>query len=535
MTKFIVSQLILPFRARWGRGVALLLLWTVAFVALPAISGWFLAMCSVAFVAANVAFSYLVPSAVIRLLALVRTATRYFERLENHKTTLRAQQRLQLKVFLAAARLPYFRKQVKNNTALLDNSTQGIDQILNHILLWLLPLTAFVLAVVLYAAFVGLFAPVLALEFLVSSALLLFIVPRLFYRENSNLYTRLKLQREANDRALVESFRGRIEITKYHLESQAVAQCRRRLEELAHTEQRLQNRSFYLQTIVGLGFGLLATLLLWHARSFGIDAPTAIGLFLGMMAQAELAEMLFAGKSERNAVAHRLADLDALIGAEAAAPTADPPTAAPPPMETLSTGEWQAQIPETGVHTHPITLHIRRGEWIAIFGATGKGKTTLLNSLFYPEYRHEGKLLWNGHTLLAQLPVPACIYVAQKAYLLTGTLRENFRGHPDEAVEQVLQLVDLADWRRSLPEGLDTWIGENGETLSGGQRKRLLIAQALLKEPQLLVVDEPTAGISAEKALLLFQNIRRRYPHMTILMATHLHDFAPIVDKVVHL
>ena len=96
MNKFFIEHIWQPFRGQWGKGFLLLASWTIAFVALPAISGWFLAICSVVFVTSNYAFSYLIPSAIIRLLALFRTATRYFERLENHKTTLDAQQRLQL-------------------------------------------------------------------------------------------------------------------------------------------------------------------------------------------------------------------------------------------------------------------------------------------------------------------------------------------------------------------------------------------------------------------------------------------------------
>ena len=94
---------------------------------------------------------------------------------------------------------------------------------------------------------------------------------------------------------------------------------------------------------------------------------------------------------------------------------------------------------------------------------------------------------------------------------------------------------------RSIPEGvfwghtLSTWIGENGETLSGGQRKKLLLAQALLKNPQLLVVDEPSAGISTENAIAIFRNIREHYPEMAILMATHLRDFEKVVDRIVEL
>jgi ATP-binding cassette subfamily C protein CydC len=82
---------------------------------------------------------------------------------------------------------------------------------------------------------------------------------------------------------------------------------------------------------------------------------------------------------------------------------------------------------------------------------------------------------------------------------------------------------------------LDTWIGENGETLSGGQRKKLLLAQALLKRPQLLVVDEPTAGISTENAIEIFKNIRSDYPDISILMATHMKEFESVVDKVIRI
>ena len=131
--------------------------------------------------------------------------------------------------------------------------------------------------------------------------------------------------------------------------------------------------------------------------------------------------------------------------------------------------------------------------------------------------------------------MPAFIYVTQKAYLLTGTLRENFEGHADEDITAALQTVDLSSWYAALPSGLDTWIGENGETLSGGQRKKLLLAQALLKKPQLLVVDEPTAGISSKNAIAIFKTIKQQQPDISILMATHLTDFETVVDKVIRI
>ncbi|NDV93322.1 ATP-binding cassette domain-containing protein [Dysgonomonas sp. 521] len=532
MNKFIIKYIVQPLKGKWLLGAFLLLLWTMAFIGLPAISGWFLAICSVVFATANTVFSYLVPGAIIRLFALVRTATRYFERLENHKTTLEAQRSLQLKIFQSVANLPYFKKQVNNNSALLENSTYGVDQILNHILLWLLPFTTLIISLCIYFFFLIVFSQVIAIEFLISSAILLFIIPQLFFQKNRKLYEELKIQREENNQELIQSFRGRIEISKYDMEEKVIGQYEQRLTQLERLENKLQTNSFNLQLIAGLGFSYIATFLLWNSSNYNIDTPTAIGIFFGIMAQAELSEMLFSGKSEKSSVAHQIRDIDTIIK-EGKRPVEKVEVRSN--LANLSLKNFSAKIPETPVQTGEVSLEIKRGEWIALFGETGKGKTTLLNSLFYPEYRRSGSLIWNANVELSHLPVPECIYVTQKAYLLTGTLRENFESYPDEAIEQALDTVDLTSWRLSLPEGLATWLGENGETLSGGQRKKLLLAQALLKNPQLLVVDEPTAGISSENAIAIFQNIKRQYPDITILMATHLKDFESIVDKVVRI
>ncbi len=530
MRKFVFRHIVIPLAGRWLKGIFLLLIWTVSFIALPAISGWFLASCSLAFIMANALFSYLVPSSIIRLLALLRTATRYFERLENHKTTLDAQRSLQLKIFQAVARFPYFKKQVNNNSSILENSTYGIDLILNHVLLWILPFTTLIISLGIYFFFLKVFSTVIALEFLISSAILLFVIPQFILIKNRRLYAKLKLKREENNQALIQSFRGRIEISKYDLEEKATKQQEKNMLELERLENKLQTNSFSLQMMVGFGFTCIATFILWNSNNYGINAPLAIGIFFGIMAQAELSEMLFSGKSEKSSVVHQIKDIDSIIKMEE---QPDASVHVSSSFDKLTLKNVRAKIPETPVRTGEISLEIKKGDWIALYGETGKGKTTMLNSLFYPEYQYHGSLVWNSDTKISHLPVPECIYVTQKAYLLTGTLRENFEGYNDKEIEQILKTVDLASWYLSLPNGLDSWLGENGETLSGGQRKKLLLAQALLKKPQLLVVDEPTAGISTENAKAVFQNIKCQYPDMSILMSTHLKDFESEVDKIV--
>lgn len=532
MYKFISQNIIFPMTGRWLKGIVLLLLWTVSVIALPAISGWFLAACSVAFVTVNLMFSYLVPSAIIRLLAILRTIARYFERLENHKTTLEAKHNLQLKIFRSVAKLPYFKKQVNNNSNILENSTYGIDLIFNHILLWILPFTTLLISIAFYFFFLNIFSTVIAIEFLISSAIFLFFIPQFFMAKKRKLFAKLKIEQDKHNQSLVQSFRGRIEITKYKLAEKAINQSEKNMLKIEDLEHKLQRNTFLLQMIVGLSFSIIAIFLLWNAGNYDIDAALAIGIFFGILAQAELSEILFAGKSDKSSVENQIKDIASVIDNKEPQKVKNKANSS---FKSLILKEIKPQIPETSISFNEISLKIDKGDWITLYGETGKGKTTLLNSLFYPEYKHSGNIFWNGETEIDGLPVPECIYVSQKAYLLTGTLRENFIEYEDDEIERILKIVDLHSWFLQLPNGFDSWIGENGETLSGGQRKKLLLAQALLKKPQLMVVDEPTAGISTKNAIEIFQTIKKQFPNITILMCTHLKDFENIADKVVRI
>jgi ATP-binding cassette subfamily C protein CydC len=191
---------------------------------------------------------------------------------------------------------------------------------------------------------VAFFAEVIALEFLISSAILLFLVPQLTFHRNKLLYGQLKTAREETHQILMEGFRGRIEIAKYNLEEKAIArheQMRQRLEQL---EKKIQTNSFYLQLIAGLGFSYVATFLLWHSGRQEMDAPLAIGIFFGIMAQAELAEMLFSGKSEKSAVEQQIDDIQSIIREGT---TPQEPVAVATPLEQLKITDLEAVIPGT--------------------------------------------------------------------------------------------------------------------------------------------------------------------------------------------
>ncbi len=151
-----------------------------------------------------------------------------------------------------------------------------------------------------------------------------------------------------------------------------------------------------------------------------------------------------------------------------------------------------------------ITIEARPGETIALVGETGSGKSTVVNLIgrFY-EY-DEGSLTLDGRELrtLAKRSLRELIgYVSQDSFLFNGTVRENLmlahREADDDSLWRSLEAAHAADFVRQLPNGLDTNVGERGVKLSGGEKQRLSIARALLKDAPILLLDEATASVDS--------------------------------------
>jgi len=175
-----------------------------------------------------------------------------------------------------------------------------------------------------------------------------------------------------------------------------------------------------------------------------------------------------------------------------------------------------------------VSFDLPKGGCLAIVGPSGAGKSTLVNLLLRFWYDEEGSITLGGHDLREyQADDVRCMMgvVSQSTHLFNGTLRDNLLiAKPDATqfeLEQAIRRAQLEAFIRSLPQGYDTWIGEQGLRLSGGERQRLAIARALLKDAPILILDEPTANLDPLTEREVMQSIHELMQGRTTLIVTH--------------
>ncbi|HEY0946487.1 MAG TPA: ABC transporter ATP-binding protein [Opitutaceae bacterium] len=175
-----------------------------------------------------------------------------------------------------------------------------------------------------------------------------------------------------------------------------------------------------------------------------------------------------------------------------------------------------------------IELDVRPGQCVAILGATGAGKSVLMGLVprFYDPTA--GRVLIDGidaRTLHLDDLRRNIGIVFQESFLFSNTIAANIAfGHPDATMEQIVKAAKIAaahEFIERLPQGYQTVLGESGNSLSGGQRQRLAIARAVLLEPAILLLDDPTAAIDSETEHEIFEALDRAIAGRTTLIVAH--------------
>lgn len=186
-----------------------------------------------------------------------------------------------------------------------------------------------------------------------------------------------------------------------------------------------------------------------------------------------------------------------------------------------------------------VSIAIKKGSMTAIVGPSGSGKTTIVNLLLRLYDPKSGKIIVNGYDL-KEYDVNSYRdivgYVSQDPFVFNATIRENivFGGEfSDSEVIHAAKLAHAHDFIMDLPQGYDTLVGDQGITLSGGEKQRIAIARAMIRQPQFLILDEATSSLDNISEAAVQKAIDQVARECTTLVIAHRLTTIQNADKIV--
>jgi len=188
----------------------------------------------------------------------------------------------------------------------------------------------------------------------------------------------------------------------------------------------------------------------------------------------------------------------------------------------------EASTPENPWVLHDLSFSLPPGKRLALVGPSGGGKSTLLSLLLRFWEFEAGRITLDGldlHDYSQQVVRSQFAILLQKPYLFSASLLDNLRlGNPQAAQEQIESAVNaasLAEFIQGLPQGYQTWVGEQGVRLSAGERQRVAIARLFLSTARILALDEPTAHLDAITECSVMGSLLERSRGRSLLLVTH--------------
>lgn len=240
-----------------------------------------------------------------------------------------------------------------------------------------------------------------------------------------------------------------------------------------------------------------------------------------MFAIGELINTLQQGNASLDRVQETLETVDAVINPEKPE-NVDSPT-------SIGFDSFTFQYPLSQVkNLEKISVSVEKGHTLGIVGKTGAGKTTFIRQLLRQYPLGEGELLIGGVNL-SKLPKEDVLdwigYVPQDHVLFSRSIRDNIKfGKEDATEEEIREAIQLAYFEKDLevlPQGIETMVGEKGVSLSGGQKQRVSIARALIKNPEILILDDSLSAVDAKTEAKIIENIQRERAGKTTIISTH--------------
>ena len=467
----------------------------------------------------------------VRAFGLTRAVMRYSERLASHDLALRQLGRLRQRFYrslvpLVPGGLP------SRNGDLLSRFVADIDTLKDLYLRVLIPglVSLFVLVAATLAAWLML--PSAGFTVLLSLALAILLLPWL-----SSTVTARAARRQAPARArltseLIEGIDGASELAlagRAVVHAQRLADSDQRLARIARSDALASSGAAAAGGVLA-GAGVLAVLIVAiPAVHSGLLSGVLLAalVFVLLAAYDSILPLSAAARSLRvcGTAAGRLQEI-----AEQAPAVSDPGSH----RELTGLGELRAEHisfrygSEEPLVLDDLQLRLAAGEHVAVIGPSGTGKSTLGELLVRFNDSTQGRITLDGIDMreLTQSQIRAeVVLCSQDCHVFNTTIRENFliarRGATETQLHEALAVVELDEWANNLPQGLDTLMGQNGELASGGQRRRIALARALLSDARFLILDEPTAHLDPALAHGVTERLLNARENRGVLVITH--------------
>jgi ATP-binding cassette, subfamily C, bacterial CydC len=481
----------------------------------------------------------------VRFFGLARPLMRYLERLSSHDVALRALGRVRVRVYERLERLAPTQLVSNRRGDLLARLVSDVDSLQNLHLRGIAPplvaLCAGAAAVGAAAAFLPAAALVLTAGLLVGG-LAVPAVAAMLAQHGSRVEAAARGELTSE---LVETLAASDELVAFGCE-------RQRLRGLHAADRKLVRIARRAALADGTGDAL--RLLVMGATVVGVLAVSVsahAGGNLNRVLIAMLALLALASFEAVQPLPEALRELGATLAAggrileltdrEPSIVDPEEPLPAPTPPFTVALENVRVRYaPRERPALNGFSMRLEPGKRVVLLGRSGVGKSTVARLLLRFIDPERGYVTIAGEDLrrYRQEDVRRVVAVAdQDAHLFSASIRDNVRiGRPDAngaELEQALRSARIWDWIESLPEGLDTLVGEEGRELSGGQRQRIVLARALIAGAPVLVLDEPTAHLDPPTAEALIEDIFAAAGDRSVLLITHLGEGLDLADELV--
>ncbi|MBU2898220.1 heme ABC transporter ATP-binding protein/permease CydC [Vibrio hepatarius] len=511
-------------------GMFLALLTMLASIGLLTLSGWFLSAAAIAgLTIARETFNYMLPGAFVRGFAMGRTAGRWGERVVSHNATFKLL--TDLRIFFFSKLAPLIPGKVSNlrDADILNRLVADISA-MDHVYLRLIsPMVVGSLGIVGLTVLLSWFDTKLGLTLGGILLTLLILWPILFYKLGKHNGAELT-NNKANLRiATLDWLQGYSELTLFGAEE-------RYRNAIFDIQQRLLNNQRFnahftgvAQALLILANGWTIVLMLWLAAD-GVGGqlpnPMIALVVFATMASVEILMPIagaFQHLGQTITSARRLNDI-----------TLSTPDVQFPSEPLEHNQSYSIEYQDVSFH-YPdtttnvlcnINLTISAGQRVAILGQTGSGKSTLLQLLnrYWDAQKGNIKIAGQPIALWSESQLrQATTVVSQRVDILNGTLRDNLlmasSGATDEKLHEALSKVGLS--KLTDQQGLDSWLGDGGRQLSGGEKRRIGIARALLHNGPILLLDEPTEGLDKQTERQIMQLFNQYFENKTVVFITH--------------